>query len=196
MTDPLDDLEALANEEPSPEFAASLRRRITAFEKGASLETAVQNGWHLAQLNLGLFSAPLDAPEMQPFVAGLDRINAIAEESPGFVWRLTGDDGAPSSYVEVPGADDPLIASNLSVWTSLEALRDFMYKSDHVSYLRRKKEWFQHVDVPMSVGWWIPAGTLPTLEEALERLDQLRADGPSNDAFPLGRTIPPAPKTR
>ncbi|MEM7094491.1 MAG: DUF3291 domain-containing protein [Actinomycetota bacterium] len=192
MTDPLQALTPdPTNDGPSPDFAATLRRRVSAIE--ARADRAIRAQWHLAQLNLGLFQYPLDAPEMAPFVAALDRINAIADASPGFIWRLTDDDGGPSSNVEVPGADDPLLASNLSVWTDLESLRDFMYRSDHFSYLRRRDEWFQRERQPMTVGWWIPAGTLPSLDDALERLERLRTDGPSDQAFPLGRTIPPAP---
>ena len=123
----------------------------------------------------------------------MDRINTLAEQSPGFVWRLTDDGGAPSSYVEVPGADDPLMASNLTVWENLESLWDFMYRTDHVSYLRRRSEWFEHVEQPMTVAWWIPAGTLPTLANAVERLDHMRQYGATDIGFPLGKTIPDPP---
>ncbi len=192
MTDPLLDLTPGRDlEPPATEFVDRLRARVDAIEARGGRRAG--RGWHLAQLNLGVFKAPLDAPEMAPFAASLDRINAIADESPGFVWRMKDDDGGPSSNVEVPGADDPLLASNLSVWTDYESLREFMYRTDHAAYLRRRAEWFEREAIPMTVGWWIPAGTLPTLEEALERLDRLRRDGPSGDAFPLTRTIPDPP---
>jgi uncharacterized glyoxalase superfamily protein PhnB len=197
MTDPLDNLAAPSTDErPSVEFTDRLRNRVEAIEARADrARQATTSGarWHLAQLNLGLFKAPLDAPEMAPFAAALDRINALADESPGFVWRLKDDDGGPSSYVDVPGEDDPLMASNLSVWTDLESLRSFMYRTDHAAYLRRRNEWFQRHDEAMTVAWWIPAGTVPTLEEAMQRLDRLRADGPSDSAFPLTRNIPDPP---
>ena len=193
MTDPLTALTAdEASDGPSAEFAANLRTRIEAIE--ARSERTRQSGWHLAQLNLGLFKAPLDAPEMQPFVEALDRINALAESSPGFVWRLTDDEGASSSFVEVPGADDPLWAPNLSVWTGIDALRDFMYRTDHANYLRRRAEWFQRPDEAITVGWWIPAGTVPTLDDAVRRLEHLRAHGPSDEGFPLTRSVPPPPE--
>ena len=150
--------------------------------------------WHLAQLNLGLFKEPLDSPLMAPFADALDRINEIAEQSSGFVWRLTDDDGGSSSYVEVPGESNPFMASNLSVWTDIDSLRDFMFKTDHASFMRQRRDWFQHVEEPMTVGWWIPAGTIPTLVEAIERLEALRQNGPSDAAFPLTRHIPPAPE--
>jgi len=199
MTDPLTNLTPLAaTDGPSAEFADNLRQRLEAIEARAAQATHMAGTrattWHLAQLNLGIFNAPLDAPEMQEFVQSLDRINAIADASPGFVWRMTDADGGPSSNVEVPGADDPLLASNLSVWTGIDSLRDFMYRSDHASYLRRRDEWFERDHQPMTVGWWIPAGTLPTLEDALQRLEMLRTDGPSDQAFPLRRTIPDPPQ--
>ncbi|MEM9464553.1 MAG: DUF3291 domain-containing protein [Actinomycetota bacterium] len=193
MTDPLRDLNPPeAVDSPSPGFVERLRARVHAIE--ARADRAPQ-GWHLAQLNLGVFKAPLDAPEMAPFAAALDRINAIADESPGFVWRLTDDDGGPSSNVEVPGSDDPLLASNLSVWRDYDSLREFMYRTDHASYLRRRAEWFERESIPMVVGWWVPAGTVPTLDEALDRLEHLRREGPSAAAFPLTRTIPDPPST-
>ncbi|MEO0493370.1 MAG: DUF3291 domain-containing protein [Actinomycetota bacterium] len=189
MTDPLVNLSPSAGVAPSPDFVERLRARVEHIEA-----RPVGRGWHLAQLNLGVFVAPLDAPEMAPFANALDRINAIADDSPGFVWRLTDDDGGPSSNVEVPGATDELLASNLSVWTDYESLREFMFRTDHAAYLRRRREWFVPESEPMVVGWWIPAGTLPTLEDAIERLEMLRRDGPSAEAFPLRRTIPDPPE--
>lgn len=140
---------------------------------------------HLAQLNLGLFRAPLDSAEMAEFTAALEPINQIAESSPGFVWRLTADDGTSSSFVVVPGTDDPLMAPNLSVWRDLESLKHFLYKSGHGSYLRRRTEWFQKQDRNINVLWWLPAGELPTLEEAVTRLDHLNEHGPSDEGWPL-----------
>lgn len=179
------------DEQPDATFAHDLWARIAAVE--ARNERSTTQQWHLAELNLGVFKAPLDAPEMAPFVDALDPINAIADAAPGFIWRMTDADGGPSSNVEVPGATDPLLASNLSVWADFESLRDFMYRTDHASYLRRRAEWFDRDRQPMTVAWWIPAGTLPTLPEALHRLDHLRKHGPTGLAFPLGRTVPPAP---
>ena len=147
--------------------------------------------FHLAQLNLGLFRAPLDAEEMAEFVAALDPINAIAESSPGFIWRLTDDDGASSSFVEVPGRSDPLWAPNLSVWEDFDALKHFMYKSGHASYLRRRTEWFQKPDRPITVLWWIPVGEIPTLPDAVERLDHLTDNGSSEKGWPLTKPYPP-----
>jgi len=195
MTDPLEQLSAPSlgasvAGEPSDSFREKLRSRLQRIESRTE-RSGPSSSWHLAQLNLGLFKAELDRPEMQDFVNGLDRINALAEASPGFVWRLTDGDGGSSSYVDVPGAVDPLMAPNLSVWTSVDALRDFMYETDHVSYLRRRSEWFQRQDGPISVMWWIPAGTIPTLVDAVHRLNLLKENGPSQDAWTFRNQFPP-----
>jgi len=190
MSNPTDPLTQIrppeVTEQPSAQLANDVRARIDAIEAG-------HGTWHFAQLNMGVFKLPLDAPEMAPFVNALDRINQIADESPGFVWRLKGDNGEPSSYVDVPGATDPMIASNLSVWTDYEAFRAFMYRTDHAAYMRRRAEWFERVLEPTVIGWWIPAGTIPTLAEALGRLEHFKAHGPSDTSFVLGRTIPDPP---
>ena len=124
---------------------------------------------HLAQLNLGYFQAPLDREEMAEFRLALDPINALAESTPGFVWRLKDEDGGSSSYVDVPGIDDPLVAPNMSVWESFDALKHFMHKSGHASYLRRRREWFRKPDGLINVLWWIPVGEIPTLTDAVRR---------------------------
>lgn len=146
---------------------------------------------HLAQLNLGLFVAPLDSDEMAEFRAALDPINALAESTPGFVWRLKDDAGGSSSHVEVPGFDNPLYAPNMSVWESLDALKHFMYKSGHASYLRRRNEWFDKPDGPINVLWWIPAGEIPTLDDAVRRLRHLEEFGPSEQGWPLTKPHEP-----
>ena len=146
--------------------------------------------YHLAQLNLGRFRAPLDSDEMAEFRLALDPINALAEATPGFVWRLRDEDGGSSSYVDVPGTDDPLMAPNLSVWESVDALKHFMYKSGHASYLRRRSEWFQRQDALINVLWWIPAGELPTLDDAVRRLRHLETHGASAEGFGLNQLLP------
>lgn len=146
--------------------------------------------YHVAQLNLGLFRAPLDDAEMAEFAAALDPINAIAESSPGFVWRLTADDGSSSSNVEVPGRSGSLWAPNMSVWEDLESLKHFIYRSGHASYLRRRTEWFQRPDGPINVLWWVAAGEIPTLEDAVSRLDHLSLNGPSELGWTLAKPLP------
>ena len=193
MSDPFVQLRTATDSsanEPAASFAEQLRRRVDDVTAGTD---AAPRRWHLAQLNLGLFKESLDHPDMAPFVAGLDRINEMAELSPGFVWRLKDEDGNSSSFVEVPGAVDPLTASNLTVWEDLESLWNFVYKTDHVAYLRRRAEWFRHSDKPLTVAWWTPAGTLPTIHEACRRLEHFQDHGASDIGFGLGRTIPDPP---
>ncbi len=135
---------------------------------------------HLAQLNVARARAEMDDPVMAGFVARLDEINALADHSPGFVWRLQTDDGDATAIRVFP---DPLMLVNLSVWESVEALREFTYRSAHTGVMRRRAEWFERMDRPHLVLWWVPAGTVPTLDEAKERLELLRAQGPCPEAF-------------
>jgi Domain of unknown function (DUF3291) len=147
--------------------------------------------WHFAQYNIGRLHQPLDHPATAEFVDALDEVNALAESSPGFVWRLTDDaTGLSSSYVRA--YDDPLMVINLSVWETPGHLEDFVYRSTHTSFLRRRREWFQKLDAAYLVCWWIPAGLVPSVEEAVERLERLRRDGVSDEAFTL-RDLRPAP---
>jgi hypothetical protein len=147
--------------------------------------------WHLAQFNIARLLQPLDHPATAEFVANLDRINAIAEAAPGFVWRLKDDDtGLSSSYVRA--YEDPMVIINFSVWESPEQLQEFVYRSDHTAFLRRRREWFEKMGEAYLVCWWVPGGYVPTVEEAVERLERLRAEGPSDEAFTL-RDLRPAP---
>jgi len=142
----------------------------------------------LAQMNVALPLAALDSPVMAEFMANLDRVNALAEASPGFVWRLQDDAGNATSLR--PMGPDALV--NMSVWRDVEALSDFVHKSGHVEYLKRRKEWFQRVAEAYVVLWWVPAGHRPTVEEGIERLMRLRAEGPTPQAFTF-RQLHPAP---
>ena len=145
------------------------------------------SAFHLAHLNVARLRAPLDDPSMSEFVAGLDTINALAESSPGFVWRLAeGPDGDATTVRPL----DPDVIVTLSVWDSVESLRAFSYQSAHLDYLRRRRDWFGPPNLPASlVLWWIPAGDLPTVEDACKRLERV-ADGPSPEAFTFRRTFP------
>ncbi len=151
---------------------------------------------HLAQFNAARLRRRLDHVDTAEFVAALDPVNALAEVSPGFVWRLTDDEGRSSSYVPVAGVDDPLEIVNLSVWRDLDALRHFVFRSGHVAYLRRRREWFEPTDGPATVCWWMPAGTVPDVDDAHRRLAAVRADGPSDAGWPLNqpRRAPAAPR--
>jgi hypothetical protein len=139
-------------------------------------------GWHLAQVNIALPRETLDAPLLAGFVAALAPVNAVADASPGFVWRLQTEDG-DATAIRAFG-DDRLIV-NMSVWESVEALRSFVYGAEHAAVLRRRREWFERLGVPETALWWVPAGTIPTVAEAEERLAHLRAHGPTPDAFTL-----------
>jgi hypothetical protein len=151
----------------------------------------VSSSSHLAQFNIARLLQPLDHPATAEFVANLDRINTVAEAAPGFVWRLKDDDtGLSSSYVRA--YEDPFMIINFSVWESPEQLADFVYRSDHTAFLRRRREWFEKLGEAYVVCWWVPAGYVPTVEEAVARLERLRAEGPSDEAFTL-RDIRPAP---
>lgn len=146
--------------------------------------------FHLAEFNIARLTHPLDAAETAEFVAALDPINAIAEATPGFVWRLTDDEGQSSTYVTVEEIDDPLTIVNYSIWTDLESLKHFVVRSGHGAYLRRRKEWFDAPTGPTTVCWWIPAGTIPSVKEANVRLTELREQGPSERGWPMNRPMP------
>ena len=141
--------------------------------------------YELAQLNIAAMRAPLDSPQMADFVANLDRINALAEAAPGFVWRLQGDSGNATALR--PFGDDTLV--NLSVWSSVEALSDYVYKSAHVDIMKRRKEWFARTPEATTVLWWVPQGHRPDENEALQKLQTLLAMGPSDKAFGFKQTF-------
>lgn len=143
--------------------------------------------FHLAQVNVGRLLAPIDDPLIADFVAQLDAVNALADASPGFVWRLKDESGNATA---IPAFDDPRMIVNMSVWQSLEALRDYVYRSDHTKVLTRRRDWFEKLDRPHMALWWIPAGTLPTVEDAKRRLRILAERGPSADAFTFRDRFP------
>ena len=146
--------------------------------------------YELAQLNIALMVAPLDSPILSDFVASLDRINAMAEQSPGYVWRLQSDEGSATAVR--PFSEEYLV--NLSVWKDIESLHNYVYKSAHLAIMRRRKEWFERMRKAYTVLWWVPAGHKPTVAEAKCKLEQLRAAGPSPDAFTFKKPFP-APGT-
>lgn len=149
--------------------------------------------YHLAQVNIGRFKAAIDSPTMEGFRSQLDPINALADESPGFVWRLQTEDGNATAIRPYEG--DDLMAINMSVWESLEALQQFVYKSHHVETLRARQQWFDPIEGPILALWWIPTGHIPTVAEARERLRYLKEHGPTPHAFTF-RTPFPAPDGR
>lgn len=142
--------------------------------------TASTHAAHLAQLNVATLRHALDDPRMAPFVEMLDPVNAAADGAPGFVWRLV-EEGAADATGLRPAGEDVIV--NLTVWQSQEALWDFTYRSGHLEVVRRRREWFERHVTAHLVLWWVPAGHLPTVGEALERLADLREHGPSPRAF-------------
>lgn len=146
---------------------------------------------HLAQLNIGRLRAPSDDPLVAEFMEALDPVNELADRSPGFVWRFQTDEG--NATAERP-FDDEGILVNFSTWESIEALADYVYRSEHTVFLRRRREWFERFDGIHQVLWWVSAGHRPTAAEAIERLDHLREHGPTAHAFTFRhRFAPDAP---
>lgn len=141
----------------------------------------------LAQLNLARLLAPLDSPQLADFVANLERINALAERSPGFLWRLQTPAGDATAIRHF--GDDVIV--NMSVWVDVESLRRFVYRAGHAAFLRRRREWFESCRAVNLVLWWVPAGHRPSLTEAEHRLEQLRTHGASREAFSFAQTFPP-----
>jgi hypothetical protein len=147
--------------------------------------------YQLAQLNIAEMKAPLDAPSMADFVANLDRINALAEAAPGFVWRLQSDGGDATAFR--PLGEQVLV--NLSVWNDVPALSQYVYRSAHVEIMRRRRDWFDRMRSAHMVLWWVPSGHRPTIDEAIGRLEHLRANGPSPTAFTFAQAYGPPQST-
>lgn len=149
------------------------------------------HAYELAQLNISRLLAPLDAPLLKDFVDNLDRINALAEATAGFVWRLQTDDGDATALR--PFGEDIIV--NMSVWRDVPSLQAFAFRSEHREILRRRAEWFAPPSQPMAVLWWVPCGHRPDLAEARLRLEQLRRHGPSATAFTFREAFAPPGRT-
>jgi hypothetical protein len=147
----------------------------------------MSEGWHLAQVNIGRLVAPEGDPRVQPFFDALDRVNALAEASPGFVWRLTGEGNNATDLRPTP---DPLLAVNMSVWSDADALFAFVYRSAHTPVMARRRDYFERFDGAFQALWWIPAGEIPTLSDAFSRLWMLDRYGPTPHAFTFKARFP------
>ena len=134
----------------------------------------------LAQLNIATLIAPIDSPTLAGFVGELDRINAIADHSPGFVWRLQSAEGNATELEHDFGSD---VIANTSVWTSIEALHNYVYRTAHAQIMSRRKEWFKMMKDTYTVLWWVPQGHRPSLQEARIKLELLKSRGPTPEAF-------------
>ena len=143
---------------------------------------------HIAQFNIGRMLGALDGPVMRGFVERLDEINAIADGTPGFVWRLQTDAGN-ATYLRP--YDDDMIIVNMSVWDSVEDLRNFVFNGKHSELLRQRREWFEKLEKPITVLWWVPSGHIPSIDEAKKRLEHLQEHGPTPFAFSWRTSFPP-----
>jgi hypothetical protein len=148
---------------------------------------------HIAQMNVGTALYDLDDERMAEFVNNLDRVNALADATPGFVWRLQTEDG---NATDIKPTDDPRFIVNMSVWETVEALFDYVYRSDHRAVMVQRRQWFTKPDGPYHVLWWVEAGVPPSVEDGLARLDHLTRRGPTpyaftfKTAFPAGAAVP------
>ena len=136
----------------------------------------------LAQMNVACLKAPLESPQLAGFVSALERVNTLAEQSPGFIWRLQDDAGDATALR--PLGENTLI--NMSVWQDMASIRRYVYESEHVEFLKRRREWFTRSDVAQLVLWWLPAGHRPSVQEGIDKLNLLQAQGPTAAAFTFG----------
>jgi len=143
--------------------------------------------FHLAQVNVAQAKADMDSDLMQGFVSRLDEINALAESAEGFIWRLQEDSGSATA---IRVFDDPLLLINMSVWANLEALKHDVYKSLHVELIKDREVWFNKMGESHQALWWIPAGHIPSTEEARKKLEYIRKNRPSADAFTFAKPYP------
>ena len=146
-----------------------------------------QSRYELAQVNIAELLAPLDSEQLAGFVAALEPINALADQAPGFVWRLVGDGGADATSERIFGTD---LLVNMSVWRDLDSLGDFVFRGDHVAVMRQRRSWFARMSQIYTALWWVPAGVRPTVAEAEDRLTYLRTHGPTPYSFTFRESFP------
>lgn len=145
------------------------------------------DSWNLAQINIGKMIAPQGDPRVQPFFDALDRVNALADASPGFVWRLTGEG---NDATDIQPTVDPLLLINMSVWEDAESLFEFVYRSGHTPVMGKRRDWFERFDGAYMALWWVAAGTVPTISDGLSRLWHLDRFGPTLHAFTFKAQFP------
>ena len=135
---------------------------------------------HLAEVNIARLKHPFDDPRVAEFIDNLVRVNAVADRSEGFVWRLQDENGDATS---IRGFDDPMVIVNMTVWRSPEHLERFVWNTVHKQFYARRAEWFELMQAQRFVMWWVDEGHVPDLAEAKARLDHLAANGDSDFAF-------------
>ncbi len=138
------------------------------------------NNCHLAQINIALARAQMDSETMSGFVDRLNEINALADRSPGFIWRLQTEEGDSTS---IRVFDNPLMLVNMSVWEDLESLKRYVYESAHLELIKSRKAWFDKLPGAHQALWWVPKGHIPSIEEGKSKLDCISQNGPSREAF-------------
>jgi hypothetical protein len=143
--------------------------------------------YYLAQINIGRLIAPIDDPKIAEFVGQLDAINALADKTLGFIWRLQSDSG---NATDIAYSDDPFVIVNMSVWESIEALRNYVYRSDHARVFRDRAKWFEKMDKPNYCLWWIAAGHIPTVAEGRERIEHYQKNGATPYSFWFSQQFP------
>jgi len=144
--------------------------------------------YHLAQINIGRLLAPVDDPKIADFVVQLDPINALADHAPGFVWRLQSASGNATDILYDPR--DTSILLNMSVWESIESLRNYVYRSDHMKVLLDRAKWFEKLDKAIYCLWWIPSGHIPSVAEGRERMEHYQKHGATRHAFWFSKMFP------
>jgi Domain of unknown function (DUF3291) len=145
------------------------------------------SAYELAQLNVAIVKGSMDSPIMAEFAANLERINALADRSPGFVWRLQTEQGDATA---IRPFDNENMLVNMSVWQDIESLNNYVYNSAHVEIMRRRREWFERMSAAYVVLWWVAKGHRPSVAEAIAKLEMLRSTGPTAEAFTFRRAFP------
>jgi hypothetical protein len=149
--------------------------------------------FQLAQVNVARLAAPLDDPALAEFVAALDPVNAVAEQAPGFVWRLQTEAGNSTAIQAFTwdAAGSAGVIVNMSVWTDIEHLAAFVFGETHRQVMRRRRAWFDRMREAHLACWWVAAGHRPSTDEAEDRVRYLRDHGPTPHAFTLRSSYPP-----
>lgn len=148
---------------------------------------SLQPKYYLAQINIAKMKAPLDDPIMAEFANALDEVNLVAENSPGFIWRLQTSSG---NATDVKAYSDPKMLVNISVWRGVEQLKSYVYKSLHGNFFIRRRKWFEKYQGEHFAMWWILAGHLPTVEEGKAKLEYLELHGDTPECFTFAQPYP------
>jgi Domain of unknown function (DUF3291) len=151
--------------------------------------------YHLAHVNIAWMHAAVHDEEMSGFAARIDEINALAEHSPGFVWRIPEAFVTPATLepfeADFPGFQRDRLLYNMSVWQSVNDLHSYTFGTAHAELLNQRHQWIDRIEGASVALWWVPEGTLPTIAESVARLRLVRQQGPTQEAFTLRVSFPP-----